>query len=553
MTDRLEDSQREGEHLTRRRFLAAVGQGGAALGTAGLLAACGGSSGAHVTGGRSTAGTGTPVRGGTFTVGLVGSGASEQLYPGAVSGLSDLFRVQQLYDNLFNLGDRMQLLPALALSAEPNRDATVWTFRLRDGVVWHDGRPFTADDVVYSFNAWRSSSNFAYPNVATFVDFKNVRKRDRLTVEVPLVRAAAQFPTLFTFISTSTWIVPDGSKPAQLARRPVGTGPFKYVSFTPGQRSVFEANHDYWEHGKPYVDRLVVDTSFTGSTALVNALLSGQINVLSPLPYAQARQYLKSSQMKVLYGSSYSGSFVEMRVDSGPFSDLRVRKAMKLVVDRKVLVDDVLNGFGTVGSDGVPLAVQGEAFVSNFSATYDPERARALVKAAGREGMTVTFETAPINDTFVPAATLIAQQAAAAGINLKVKVLSASTYYTTAGGFLQRFIGQDIGAASPSLTAAYIPSTWSGAAVDETHWGDQKPGGAAADKLMLDAIATVDAAKARTLWEDVQRLQVEQGGYINWGNADVVDAVAPNVLGLRESVSFNLNNFRMLDGWIARG
>jgi ABC-type transport system substrate-binding protein len=130
-------------------------------------------------------------------------------------------------------------------------------------------------------------------------------------------------------------------------------------------------------------------------------------------------------------------------------------------------------------------------------------------------------------------------------------VLPTSTYYTSPGGYLTRYLGQDIGSAAASLTAAYITTTWSGAPFDETHWGDQKAGGAAADKLMFEAAGTIDAAKASDLWSEVQRLQVEQGGYINWGNGDSIDAVASNVRGLRESVSFNLNNYRMLDGWLA--
>jgi peptide/nickel transport system substrate-binding protein len=552
------DQALHSEAVTRRRFLAAAGYGGLALGTAGLVAACG-SSGtgaaaqASSTTNRLTAGGGTPVRGGTFTVGLVGAGASEQLYPGAVTGVPDVFRVQQLYDNLFNLGENLQLIPALALSAEPNADATVWTFRLRDGVHWHNGKPFGADDVIYTFKAFGSPSNFANPNVAPFIDFKRLRKRDALTVEVPLTRPCAQFPSLFTFLSAATWIIPDGSTPRELAHQPVGTGPFKYVSFTPGQRSVFAANRDYWEEGKPYVDQVVVDSSFAASTALVNALLSGAINVLTPLPYAQARQYINSSNIKVLASPGHTGSFVYMRVDAGPFADPRVRQALKLAIDRKLLVANVLDGFGRVGNDGVPVAVGNVPYAIEVAASYDPERARALLKAAGREGMTATIETSAINDTFLPAATLFAQQASKVGINLRVKVLPTSTYYTSASGYLSRYMGQDVGAGSPSLTAAYITSTWAGAAFNETHWGLQKPGGPPADKLLFEAIGALDKTRAAPLWHQVQELQVEQGGWLNWGYGDDLDAVATTVRGLGESESFNLNNYRMLDGWLARG
>ena len=184
--------------LTRRELLVASGRGAVMLGATGLLASCGGGTSTGATSAGLlpvSAGGGTPVKGGTFTVGVLGAGASEQLYPGSVGGPADYVRIQQLYDNLFNISSDSSLgiLPALALSAEPNHDATVWTFKLRDGVHWHNGKPFTADDVVYTFTvAWQSPLSFASPALTPFVDFKQVRKVDQLTVEVPLLRPCAR-------------------------------------------------------------------------------------------------------------------------------------------------------------------------------------------------------------------------------------------------------------------------------------------------------------------------------------------------------------------------
>ena len=544
--------------LTRRELLVASGRGAVMLGATGLLASCGGGTSTGATSAGLlpvSAGGGTPVKGGTFTVGVLGAGASEQLYPGSVGGPADYVRIQQLYDNLFNISSDSSLgiLPALALSAEPNHDATVWTFKLRDGVHWHNGKSFTADDVVYTFTvAWQSPLSFASPALTPFVDFKQVRKVDQLTVEVPLLRPCAQFPTMFTFLSAATWIVPVGSTPAELARQPVGTGPFKYVSFTPGQQSIFEANREYWEEGKPYVDRVVVNSSFSDDTALLNALLAGQINVLTPISYSQAKQYQHSSQITLLGSPGHTGNFAFMRVDAGPFADVRVRQAMKLLVDRELMVQNVLYGFGSVGTDRTPQATNSLQYAPTLPpASYDPERAKSLIKAAGADGMTATFDTSAINGTFVPSATLIAQEAAKVGIRLNVNVIPTSTYYTPASGYAKRHLGQDVAGEVSSLTAAYIAATWAGAPYGETYWGTQKPGGPPADKLMFDAVGAITPAHATALWKQVEDLQVREGGYINWGYGDVLDAVAPSVRGLRESPSWNLNNYRLLDGWLA--
>src|SRR5262249_47735120 len=154
------------------------------------------------------------------------------------------------------------------------------------GVTWHDGKPFTADDVVYTFHTWSDSANFGNAALAGIVDFPRVRKRGNLTVEVPLVKPAAALPSLFS--GYTNFVVQNGSTPASFKTHPIGTGPFMFKSFTPGQRSEFVRNPSYWEPGgKPYVDRLVIQSSFTDETSRLNALLSGQTNILALMPPEQ--------------------------------------------------------------------------------------------------------------------------------------------------------------------------------------------------------------------------------------------------------------------------
>ncbi len=193
-----------------------------------------------------------------------------------------------------------RLFPDSRSSAESNTDATVWTFKLRPGVEWHDGKPFGADDVVYNFQTLWSNANLNYSSgiLAGLVNFPAIKAVDKLTVQVPLLQPVAHFPTLFTFYNFP--IVQNGATVASSAVEPIGTGPFKFVSFTPGTQSVFEKNPNYWESGKPYVDRLVVDSSFSDTTSLFNALLSGKINLYPTLPFVNARQQLATKQVQIL-------------------------------------------------------------------------------------------------------------------------------------------------------------------------------------------------------------------------------------------------------------
>lgn len=544
--------------LTRRSAITGAAQVGMALTGAGLLASCG-SSNSSSSANSSTAGPagaltalpgGTPKKGGTFTVGVISGGQEENLFPGTAVGTPDFVRDYTLYNLLFYLGESITpLVPGLALSAEPNKDATVWTFKLRDGVTWHDGKPFGADDVVYNFQAlWSSATaNFSSGFLTGLVDFKRVRKLDRLTVEVPLNMPAAQFPTIFAYFDFP--VVQNGATPKSTAKNPIGTGPFKYVSFSPGSQSVFEANPDYWESGKPYVDKLVVDSSFTDNNAIFNALLSGKINLFPTLPLVTAREQLSSKQVQILASSFAAESYMFlMRVDKGHFADNRVRQAFKLLVDRQAMIDGAWAGFGTPAYD--LLAPGTQYYASDLKVTPDVEKAKSLFKAAGVLGETFVLPTSDFLPGMVESSTILAEQAAAAGVKVVVNTVSAATYFTPAGGFLTRDFGMEVDQPVGSLLVAYLSEYTLGSPYPDTHWGKQA-GGAADEKLISRAIGATDPTQAAALWRQCQLQQFDQGGYLVWGNLPYVDAASNNVRGLKAGAGFSYNNWRLQDGWIA--
>jgi peptide/nickel transport system substrate-binding protein len=544
--------------LTRRSAITGAAQVGMALTGAGLLASCGSSSSSNSSSSASAgpAGAltalpgGTPKKGGTFTVGVISGGQEENLFPGTAVGTPDFVRDYTLYNLLFYLGERITpLVPGLALSAEPNKDATVWRFKLRDGVTWHDGKPFGADDVVYNFQAlWSSATaNFSSGFLTGLVDFKRVRKLDRLTVEVPLNMAAAQFPTIFAYFDFP--VVQNGATPKSTAKNPIGTGPFKYVSFSPGSQSVFKANPDYWESGKPYVDELVVDSSFTDNNSIFNALLSGKINLFPTLPLVTAREQLSSKQVQILASSFAAESYMFlMRVDKGHFADNRVRQAFKLLVDRQAMIDGAWAGFGTPAYD--LLAPGTQYYASDLKVTQDVEKAKSLFKAAGVLGETFVLPTSDFLPGMVESSTILAEQAAAAGVKVVVNTTSAATYFTPAGGFLTRDFGMEVDQPVGSLLAAYLSEYTLGSPYPDTHWGKQ-PGGAADEKLISRAIGATDPTQAAALWRQCQLQQFDQGGYLVWGNLPYVDAASNNVRGLKAGAGFSYNNWRLQDGWLA--
>ncbi|HQJ34697.1 MAG TPA: ABC transporter substrate-binding protein [Rhodoglobus sp.] len=545
--------------ISRRALLGGALGLGAAFGLGGLLAGCstGGTPSSSASGGPAIGSSalpgGTPVRGGVLTLGVLTGGNEENLFPGLAIPNPDTARDYALYNLLFypNDGEALYpLQPGLALSAEPNRDATVWTLKLRDGVTWHDGKAFTSADVVYNIKAlWSDpTQNYASSYLVGLVKFAGVKAVDKLTVEIPLEVPSAQFPTIFAWFNFG--VLQEGATPASIARKPIGTGPFTFESFTPGQKSVFNRNDNYWEDSKPYVDQLVVNSSFTDNNALLNALLGGQVNLMAAPAFSQVTQQVSAGQVQILRSAGASSTHAfSMRVDEGPFADPRVRKAMKLMTNRQQLVDGALAGLGVVGNDlQIPNV---EYFASDLKPTYDVEQAKKLFQEAGVLGQTFELPTANVLPGMVEAATIWSEQAKAAGINIKVKTLQAGDYFTEAGGAYVRPFAQQAMQPIPSLTGVYRSLLQVGAPYWDTHWGAQKPGGAAANDLILAAEAELDSAKAADLWGQVQKQQFDDGGYVVWGAVPYIDFAAKNVRGLKASAAFNFNNWRFQDGWLA--
>jgi peptide/nickel transport system substrate-binding protein len=549
----LPDGSRSGESgITRRHMMARGAQGLALLGAGSLLAACGSSSstGGAATGGSSTTGGGgKPVKGGALTVGMVTAGSAETLNPGAAGPWVDLLRIYQLYDFLFQPGPGQnfsEVEPRLATEAEPNKDASAWTLQLRDGVTWHDGKPFTADDVVWSIKSWSSASNYAHGYAAPFIDFKKVRKRGKLAVEIPLLKPTAQFPTLLMIYSLA--MIQDGATPKSLSTNPVGTGPFKFVSFTPGSQSVFARNDSYWEGGgKPYVDEVIVNSSFQDDTSRYNALQGGQIDIAAVFPPNFARQQQEGGPINVLSSPSGQGYGFPMRIDKGPFTDQRVREAMKLLCDRKALIDGVFSGFGQPGNDLEGAFTQ--YFADDLKAEFDVEKAKSLLKAAGQEDLSVTLQTSNAGVGYVEAATLYAQQAEAAGVKVNVEQISPSTYFTEAGGYLSNPFRVISGNSWPSMTQVASTYYVTGAPYDETGWTKQPGGGNQA--LISAASASLDENKAEELWHEFQVETFEKNGMLLWAFLDFVDAASSKVEGLSAGIANPLNNFRLLDAWMS--
>jgi peptide/nickel transport system substrate-binding protein len=537
--------------LNRRDLLKKGAAGAIALAGAPILAACGGptskSNGSSASIPALTPGPpsgGTPVRGGTLRIGLVTNGNAENVDVRKAINTPDYCRTDSLFDPLFFQapgGTPGGVYPGLAVAAEPNANATTWILHLRDGVTWHDGKPFGADDVVYTIRTWADTASNFEPLASSIIDFKNVRKLGPLTVQVPLLRGVAAFPSITSWYNG--YIIQDGTTDFT---KPNGTGPFKFKSFTPGTSSTFVVNPNYWK-GRPYLDELVVNSSFTDDPSRLNAILSGDIDTAPGVPQALAR----ANSGRMVIGNAAGPGFIAvcMRVNEPPFDDVRVRQALKLLLNRQTFVTDVFSGYATPGNDCVGATLQ--YWASDIKAAYDPEKAKSLLKAAGHESLTLELLTSPVVPGMVESGTLYAEQAKAVGVTANIRQMSPSVYYSTASPAYatgQRpFSVNYWNAIPPSLAGFYLEALNRHAPFNETSWGFA-PG---QDTLFYDAMAETDSAKAAEKWHAVQELQATRGGYIIVSNVNYVDAYSTKVRGVETTSAGDNNNFTFSRAWLA--
>jgi peptide/nickel transport system substrate-binding protein len=518
--------------ITRRRLLQGAAAAGLALGSSGLLAACGGDEQ-----GGGDQGAQGPRRGGRLRVGHVGAGKGESFNPGRGSSFIDASRYYNLYDPLSRVSPALEVEPGLALEWNPNADSTQWEVKLRPGVTWHDGKPFTADDVIYTLQQMSDAKHVSHASV-TNIDLPGVKRINDVTLQIPLKRPNAR---LFdSFVQQNTVIVQDGAKDFS---KPVGTGPFMFDSFTVGERSLCKRNPNYWEEGKPYVDEWE-DISIDDNAARLNALLAGEIDMMSQLPFAQAKEQQERGEITVLDAPSPALQVFIMAVDLEPFRDARVREAFRLIPDRQALIDRALFGFGTVGND---LAGRGLPFFADDlePREQDLARARSLLQQAGAENLKVTLHTSDIVPGFVEAATLFAEQAKGAGVTIDVKKEPANAYFDTSLLYTHLDFAQSFWTFS-SIPIWYEQALLSDAVWNETHWRDPS-----FDRLIRAAQGAPTEEKAQQLWHRVQEIQYEEGGYIVWANQNLVDGVSSQVKGMRPSSFFNLGGWNYRDVYLA--
>jgi peptide/nickel transport system substrate-binding protein len=476
-----------------------------------------------------------PKRGGTLHLGGQGGASNDNLDAQNPLTNCDYPRIYALYSALVKFDANAKPVLDLAESITPNKDATLWTIRVRPGVVCHNGKSFGAADVLFSL---RRIVNPKAPlpgwPVLTPLNLANAKILDPLTLRIPCKTPFS------TFIESLTdpfiLMVPTGYDP----KHPVGTGPFKFKSFTPGVQSVFTRNENFYLNGKPYADELIV-SDYPSEQSQVNGLLGGTVNLINFLS-ADSIAPLKNGKVNLVISKTGGWNPITMRVDRAPFNDVRVRQALKLVINRPEMLNLVFGGYGSIAND----------VFGKFDAEYDrsiPQhhqdiaQAKFLLKKAGHENLKVQLTTSSgIGQGTIKTAEVYAQQAQSAGVTVNINQVTSSTWFGQ--DYLKVPFGQDYWFYLPYLVN--VPQvTIPGGAFNTPHYNNPKY-----TALYKEALRSTDKARQTELAHAMQRIDWSDGGLIIPYFPPVIDATAKNVKGVVPSPSFPLSNYDWASIWI---
>jgi peptide/nickel transport system substrate-binding protein len=538
--------------------------GGAAAAMAAALAACGSDSKtvAPASGGAttpattpvgdSTAATDAPVtsdatatsaaaggkKGGILRVGTLG-GANDLIDGQHIVSKADIARQATGWEPLMSFSPDYvpEYTNGIAKEVKANAPDN-YTITLKDGVKFSTGKLVTAEDLIYSFE------RVLDPDLAVFgggglrpiLEKTGLKKIDDHTIEVQLKQPASNFKE--TLCAYTMAIVPVGYKRFDGdVTTQVGTGPYMLTEFEVGKKSVHVKNPFYWDTGKPSFDEVQI-IDFADADAMVNAFQADQIDLVNDMPATAIETISSDPNLKFLNSAGGGWLTISMAVDQEPFTDKRVRQAMRLIVDRDAFVEQVTAGYGRVANDlfsPLDSVYLGDTLPQR---KQDIAAAKALLADAGKSDLTIDL-FAPNDTAGLPEMiTLFAEQAKEAGITVNAQVIEGATYW--GAEYLKRTFATDYWG-TRNFLAQVSASSLPTAPYPDDHW---PPAGSTFIDDYNAALAEGDDTKRKVITDKMQTELYDDGGLIIPFFGNIIDGYNARVLGLVERPNtLNLDHY----------
>ncbi len=429
------------------------------------------------------------------------------LNPVTVANTGGLLMLMQSGEFLVRDAPNLVLQPALALSWKPNNDGTVWTFALRPGVKFHDGRTLSAADVVATMDKLADPKNGSNALSA----FRGVLSKggttavDDLTVAFHLDAPNGNFPYLVSSDNYNAIIVPAGYD--DFEKTFIGTGPFKLERFTPKVGASYVRNPDWW--GGPVLPARTEFTFFADQQSEVLALQGNQVDLIAQLSLQGAQGLASDPDVTLIKLRSSAFRELHIRNDVAKFADKRVRQAMAMAIDRPGLVAGLFRGNAEVGNDSPIAPIYPSADPTVPQRKKDVERAKALLAEAGvPNGFEATL-TCERTQEIPDYAVLVQNACAAIGVKLTLKVEDQGAYYGSAKPGTSDWLDSEMGITSYGHRG--IPNVLLGAPLLSTGtWNAAHFKNPTYDKLVAEYVATADLGVQREAAGKIDRLLLDE-------------------------------------------
>jgi peptide/nickel transport system substrate-binding protein len=352
----------------------------------------------------------------------------KSLDPAADTAVNDFRILVNLYDGLVRYKDgTLEVEPSLATSWTISDDGKTYTFKLRDGVEFHDDTPFNAEAVKFNFDRMLKEDHpfhdtGPFPLSFFFSTVSEVKVIDDLTVEFDLSAPYAPFLSNLAY-PTGLIVSPDAVKKygKDFGRHPSGTGAYKFAQWDSNEKVVVEKNPDYWD-GAPSLEA-VIYRPITDANTRVAEMLSGGLDVMVEVPPDSLSQFKDNPAFKVSEQAGPHLWFLILNTKDGPFKNKEIRQAANYAINKKALVDNILQGTADVAAGPTPPAFAWAYDDKLQPYPYDPEKAKAMLKEAGYDGSPVTFYVTEGGSGMLdPIAMGTAIQADLEAVGMKVKI-----------------------------------------------------------------------------------------------------------------------------------
>lgn len=481
----------------------------------------------------------TPIKGGHMRFGIGHGSSTDVLDPGQVlNGLLSTTHYS-VTNTLTEVDTDGSLIPKLATEWDATPDARIWSFKLRSGIAFHNGKTLTIDDVIASINHHRgeNSTSSAKTLVDAIVDI-NADGTDRIKIE--LVGGDADFPFKLSSFNFPIYAANDDGSLA--FEKGIGVGAYKLMNFEPGVRAEFEKNPNYWDGSRGHFDSAEL-ISIKDVTARTNALRTGEIDGMDRVELQTAARLKNVSGIVVHEVEGKTHYTFPMHTNTAPFDDVNIRMAVKLGLDRETMLQTILFGHGQVGNDH-PISSAYPYFNKDLAQrTYDPDKARWHLKQANLDEIDLTLHASDAAFTgAVDAAVLYKEQAASAGINITVKREPNDGYWSDVwmkkpwcACYWPGYATQD-----SIFTQAYAK----GASWNDTFWDQDRFG-----TLLVQARSELDPSVRGELYGEMQAIVSNEGGAVVPFFANDVFAVSDKVGMAQLSNNYEVDGRMFLERW----